>query len=142
MSLRKVLSVIYNRPACKRTGTSSASVRIIGMHFNISHSTIQEISSRELGLRKFFRRWVSHQPSDSQKKFRVDSSVELLALLDQYFELHFEGIAIGDESWVRCASKSGSRFARRREEMSPRLRPQSSTERERSPKMFQWWSQD
>jgi hypothetical protein len=67
------------------------------MHFNISHSTVQEILSQELGLRKFSRRCVPHQLPDLQNKFDVDTSVELLALLDPYSEWQFEEIATGDE---------------------------------------------
>jgi hypothetical protein len=40
---------------------------------------------------------VPHQLSDPQKTFYGDTSVELLALLDQYSELQFEGIATGGE---------------------------------------------
>jgi hypothetical protein len=64
-----------------------ASACIIAMHFNVSYSTVKDILSRELELRTFFRRWVPHQLFDSQKKFRVDASLELFALLDQYSEL-------------------------------------------------------
>jgi hypothetical protein len=77
-----------------------ASARIIAVHFNVSHSTVKDILSREFGLRTFFRRLGPHQLSDPQKTFRIDTSVELLALLDQYFEMQFEGIATSDESWV------------------------------------------
>jgi len=69
---------------------------------------------------------VPYQLSDPQKKFRVDTSVELFALLDQYSELQFEGIATGDESWVCYLIESDSMFARRREEVIPRLRPEIS----------------
>jgi DNA-binding CsgD family transcriptional regulator len=75
-----------------------ASAPIIAMHFNISHSTVKNILSQELGLRKFSRRLVLHQLSDPQKKFRASISVELLALLNQYSELQFEETATGDES--------------------------------------------
>jgi hypothetical protein len=64
-----------------------ASARIIAMHFNVSHSIITDILSRELGLRKFSRRWARDQLSGPQKKVRIDTSVELLALLDQYSDL-------------------------------------------------------
>jgi hypothetical protein len=75
-----------------------ANARITEMHFNVSHSTVKDILSREHGLGTFSRRWVPHELSDPQKKLRVDTSVESLALLDQYSEFHFEGIATGDES--------------------------------------------
>jgi hypothetical protein len=90
-----------------------ANARIIVMHFNVSHSTVQDILSRELGLRKFSRRWLRHQLSDPEKRLRIDTSVELFALLDQYSELPFKGIATGDESSVCHSIESDSMFARR-----------------------------
>jgi hypothetical protein len=75
-----------------------ASARMVTMNFKVSHSTVKDIFSRELGLRTFSRRWVPDQLFDPQKKLRIDTSLELLALLDQYSELQFEGIATGDES--------------------------------------------
>jgi hypothetical protein len=66
---------------------------------------------------------VPHQISDPQEKFRLQTSVELLALLDQYAELQLEGIATCDESWVCYLTQSDSMFACRREEVIPRLRP-------------------
>jgi hypothetical protein len=50
-----------------------ASARTITMQFNVSHSTVKDILSRELGLRKFSRRCVPHQLSDSQTLRLSDS---------------------------------------------------------------------
>jgi transposase len=75
-----------------------SSTRVISRHFRISPSTVKEIVRRELGLKKFIRRWVPHLLSDDQKKFRVDASRKLLSLLGMYAEHNFEGIAPGDES--------------------------------------------
>jgi hypothetical protein len=57
------------------------------------------------------------------EKFRIDTSVEFPALLDQYFELQFDGIATSDASWVCYRIEADSMFARRREEVILRLRP-------------------
>jgi hypothetical protein len=46
-----------------------ASARIISMHFNVLHSTVKDILSRKLGLRKFIRRWLGHQLSGRQKSY-------------------------------------------------------------------------
>jgi hypothetical protein len=73
-------------------------VPVITMHFNRSHFKVQNCGRRELGLRKFSRRWVSYQLSEAQEKFHAKTSVELFALLYQDSELHFEGIATSDES--------------------------------------------
>jgi hypothetical protein len=59
---------------------------------------VKEILRRELGLKKFSRRWVPHLLSDVQKKLRVDASRNLLSLLGMYAEHNFEGIATADES--------------------------------------------
>jgi hypothetical protein len=90
------------------------------MHFNVSHSIVKDILSRELGLLTFHRRCAPRQLSDPQKAFRVDISVEFLTLMDQYSELQFEGIAIGDESWVCYLVESDSMFAHQCEEVIPR----------------------
>jgi hypothetical protein len=103
-----------------------ATALMIAMHFNVSHSTVKDILSRELGLRKLSRRWISDHLSDPQTKFRVDTLVELLVIMDRYSELQFEGIATSDESWVCYLIKSDSMFARRREQVIPRLRPRIS----------------
>jgi hypothetical protein len=66
---------------------------------------------------------VLHQLSDRPKKLRVDTSGELLALLDQYSELQFEGIATSDELWACYLLESDSMFAGQPEEVIPRLRP-------------------
>jgi hypothetical protein len=99
-----------------------ASARIIAVHFNVSYSTVKDMLSREFKMRKFFQRWAPYQRCDSQKKIRVDTSVDLLALLDQYSELQFEGIATGDELCVCYLIESDPMFARWREKVIPRLR--------------------
>jgi hypothetical protein len=75
-----------------------ASARIIAMHFNVSHSAVKDIYRENLDC--------ENSPEDEhrisyptiRKKNRVNTSAELLALLDQYSELQFDGIATGDES--------------------------------------------
>jgi predicted GIY-YIG superfamily endonuclease len=75
-----------------------SSARVISRHIRSSPSTLKEILRRELGLKKFSRRWVSHLLSDDQKKLQVDASRKLLSLLGMYAEHNIEGIATGDES--------------------------------------------
>jgi len=41
---------------------------------------------------------MPHQLSESQEKFRVDASRELLSMLEMYGEHDFNEITIGDES--------------------------------------------
>jgi hypothetical protein len=60
-------------------------------------------------------------------------------LLDQYSELQFEEIATGDESWVCYHVESDSMFARRREEVIPRLRSGISIKNSHNYGMFHSW---
>jgi len=55
-----------------------ASAWIIAMHFNVSHTAVKDILSRELGFQKPSRRWVRPQSSEAQRKLRADTSVEWL----------------------------------------------------------------
>jgi hypothetical protein len=64
-----------------------------------------------------------HQFSEVQKKLRFETSVELLALFDQYSEFHVDGIAASDEPWFCYLIDSESLSARQSEEVTPRLRP-------------------
>jgi transposase len=58
-----------------------ASAKVMSTHFDISPPTVKEILSRELGLRKYIPRWVPHELSQDQKKFRVDEPRMLLDVL-------------------------------------------------------------
>jgi hypothetical protein len=57
-----------------------ASTHQMSRHLRTSHSTIKEILSHQLGLRKFSRRWVTHRLSDDQKVSRARDSRALLAI--------------------------------------------------------------
>jgi hypothetical protein len=50
------------------------SANMTSKHFRIECRTIMEILQHDLGLKKFSRRWVSHQPKSSQKADRVNRS--------------------------------------------------------------------
>jgi hypothetical protein len=74
-----------------------AGAKALSRHFDISLPTVKEILHRELGLKKYSRRWVPLELSEGQKKCRVDQSEMLLDML-QLYEHNFEGITTGDES--------------------------------------------
>jgi hypothetical protein len=99
-----------------------ASARVIAQHFLVSIPTVKEILQRELGMRKFARRWVPHFLSEAQKLARVKASKAMLDILRESETNHFEGIATGDESWFRYISPSSQMFARSREDVIPRTR--------------------
>jgi hypothetical protein len=76
-----------------------ASVRIVSCHFSVSAITVKEILARDLGLRKFTRRWVPRILSDPQKVKRVEASTELFHIINALEVDSFDGITTGDESW-------------------------------------------
>jgi hypothetical protein len=51
-----------------------------------------------LGMKKFSRGWVPHFLSPIQKGARVEASTEMLWILHESEENHFEGTATADES--------------------------------------------
>jgi hypothetical protein len=55
-----------------------ASARIIVAHFRVARDSVKMIPARNLGHEKLSRRWLPHQPSDAQKKSRVEFSRDLL----------------------------------------------------------------
>jgi hypothetical protein len=99
-----------------------ASAGQMAKHFHSSRTTIKEILSRRLGLRKFPRRWAPHQLSDHQKDVRVRDSKALLAILRRLQDNSFEGISIEDESGFLYEHRSDSMFADSRETVTPRYR--------------------
>jgi hypothetical protein len=96
--------------------------RVISRHLDLSPSTVKEMLRRELGLKKFNRRWVPHLLSDDQKEFQVDASHKVLSMLGMYAEYNFEGITTGEESWFQYSSCFDSMFAGSRENALPRIR--------------------
>jgi hypothetical protein len=92
---------------------------------------VKESLRRELGLKKFSRRWVPHSLSHVQKKLRVNAFWKLLSLLGMDAEYNFEGIATGDEYWFQYSSYSDSMFAGSRESIVPRIRRDISGQKTR-----------
>jgi hypothetical protein len=50
------------------------SARVIAQHFLTTVPTIKDMLQRELGMKKFSRRWVPHFLSPAQKIARVEAS--------------------------------------------------------------------
>jgi hypothetical protein len=55
-----------------------ASARVISQHFLTTAPPIKDILQRELGMRKFSRRWELHFLSPAQKVARVETSKTIL----------------------------------------------------------------
>jgi hypothetical protein len=58
---------------------------------------VEKILARESGLQNFTRRSLTHQLSDAQKKSRVEFSGDFLEILEDHWELQFDGIPTSDE---------------------------------------------
>jgi transposase len=76
-NLRDVLSKFFSKYSC-------ASAKNITSHFDISVSTVTDLLARELGLRKFTRRWTPHSLSERQKNERMTQSRLLLDVLQRH----------------------------------------------------------
>jgi hypothetical protein len=99
-----------------------ASPRVIAQHFLTTVPTIQDVLQKELGMRKFSRRWVPHFFSPTQKVARVEASKAILRVLQDAESNDFEGIATDDESWFWYCYTSSIMFARAPTEVIPRTR--------------------
>jgi hypothetical protein len=89
-----------------------ASARIIAKRFLRAASAVKEIIQRELGMRRFSRRWVPHSMSDAQKVARVEAAKEMLKISQEPEKNDFDGIAAGDESWFQHTTAPSKMFAR------------------------------
>jgi hypothetical protein len=99
-----------------------ASARVIAQHFLTTIPTIKDIPQRELGMRKFSRRWVPHFLSPAQKAAHVEASKTILRVQQDAGSNDFEGIVTGDEFWFRTCYPSSTMFARAPSEVIPRTR--------------------
>jgi hypothetical protein len=99
-----------------------ATARMMSRQFSAHATTIKEILSRDLGLKKFARRRVPHQLNPSQKVQRVEAAKLLLQILQMQKPNAVDGIATGDESWFQSVYMSNSRFAPSRDLAATRPR--------------------
>jgi hypothetical protein len=99
-----------------------ASARRIAKHLLTTACTVKEIIQRELGMKKFSRRWVPHSLNHVQKVARVEAAKEMLRISQDPETTDFAGIAIGDESWFQHTMASSKTFARSAADVIPRTR--------------------
>jgi hypothetical protein len=88
-----------------------ATARMRSRQFSAHPTTIKEILRRDLGLKKFARRWFSHQLNSSQNVQRVEAATLLLQIPQMLQPNALDGIATGDESWFQYGYLSNSMFA-------------------------------
>jgi hypothetical protein len=99
-----------------------ARARVIAKHFLITIPTVKEILQRELGMRKFSRRWVSHSLSSAHKVVQVEASKEMLRILQESETNPFDEIVTGAESWFQYLDSSLKMFAHSGSDVVPRTR--------------------
>jgi hypothetical protein len=99
-----------------------ASARMLSRHLNVCATTVKEIFDHDLGFKKSTRRWVPHTLSDPQKLKRVETSADLLQILNDLQADCFDGITTGDESWFQYLYESSAMFAKSPSDVVPRTR--------------------
>jgi hypothetical protein len=87
------------------------SATVMSRPFAVSHSAVKEVLSRELGFRKYTRRWVPHLLDDAQKNHWRASAIEPLELLRGRQAYDFDGIATGDGPWFHYHDELRGMFA-------------------------------
>jgi hypothetical protein len=89
---------------------SFANTRVMTEHFSMDRATIKSILDRELGLRKFNRRWMPHILSAEQKLRRVTESQRLLTILTNLAEKTFRGSLQDPEGILRAIQEAWYHF--------------------------------
>jgi hypothetical protein len=74
------------------------------------------------GIEIFSQPWVPHFLSPAQNVARVEASTEMLRILHESEENHFEGMARGDQPWFQNAYPSSKTFARSPTDVIPTTR--------------------
>jgi hypothetical protein len=97
------------------------SARILAKRLASNAHTIKTILARDLGMRKFTRRWVPHEVNSANKVQRVTKSKTLLTALLADAGENFKHVMTGDESWFYYSYQSPAMFARDRSEIVPRV---------------------
>jgi hypothetical protein len=90
---------------------------------------IKEIPQRQLGLKNFSRCWTPPFSVPAQKVAPIEASTEMLRILYESEENHFEGIATGDGSWFQSSSPSLKMLARSPTDPTPRTRQAIGTKK-------------
>jgi hypothetical protein len=109
-----------------------ASARGIARQLLTTVPMIKDILQRELGMRKFSRRWAPHFLSPTQKVACIEVSKTIFRILRDAESNNFEGIATGVESWFRFCYPSPTMLARAPSEVIPRTRQTIGAENNRN----------
>jgi hypothetical protein len=74
------------------------SARVLAVRLSSRHQTIKRVLVSDLGIRKFVRRWISHDLSETNRRERVIKVNLLLEELQADERNEFANIMTGDES--------------------------------------------
>jgi hypothetical protein len=114
---------------------SIASASAIAQHFLPTVPPVKKTLQRELGIKKPSRLKVLHFLRNTQKVNRVETSEEMLRILQSSKTANFDGITMGNESWFQYVCPSSEMFARSPANAIPRVR-QSLGAKETMIKLF------
>jgi hypothetical protein len=88
------------------------SALVLAVRLSSTHQTIKLVLVSHLGMRKFVRRWISHDLSEANRREWVLKATLLLEELRADEEDEFASTMTGDESWFFLSYKSDSMFAK------------------------------
>jgi hypothetical protein len=75
------------------------SAQILAVRLSSTHQTIKRVLVSDFGMRKFVRRWISHDLSEANRRERVPKANLLLEELRANEENEFADTMTGDERW-------------------------------------------
>jgi hypothetical protein len=96
------------------------SARVLAVRLSSTHQTIKWVLVIDLGMRKFMRRWISHDLSEANRRKRVLKTNLLLEELRADEGNEFANAMTGDESWFFLSYESDSMFTHTWNEVIPR----------------------
>jgi hypothetical protein len=88
------------------------SARVLAVRLSSTQQTIKGVLVSDLGMRKFVRRWIRHDLSESNRRERVVKANLLLEELQADEGNEFANTMTGDENWFFLSYESDSMFAR------------------------------
>ena len=100
----------------------NSSVRVISCGLTLPRSTVYDILTKNLGLRKFKSKWIPHMLTDEQKSRRISLSRDLLSILSGMSERKLCSVITADESWFHLTTDRDGRWAERPEDVPPRVK--------------------
>jgi hypothetical protein len=105
------------------------SARVLTVRLSSTHQTIRRVLVSDLEMRKFVRRWIPHELSESNRRERVPKANLLLEELRADEGNEFVSKMTSDENSFFLSYESDSMFARTRDEVIPRTSQKIGSEK-------------